>query len=441
MSDKPFKPLPWWLDIGTTIFESVAYTLGLLRIITSAAMIEAQSELNTIAANFKHVPLGPATLAEMVIRKIIPEDWAAGEAAKSSIPQDDFEKMVLVTGEPPGLMQMLNLWRRGLLDKHELERMVAYSRVRTEWTKYIELLAHDTMSQAEALEAAVKGVIPPAEAKDLFIKAGGLAEQFQPLLDTSGNAIGVQQVEMLWLHGLATSEDVRKVIVHSRINPMFEPLAAKLYHHYLSAFQVKLIVGSGGATPEQGTKWLTEQGYPPDQAAALTGAAHHGAAAKVHDITEAQTLELFEAKFITEAEAKTILTHLGYPVQVQHYLLEIIDARRALSAITQAVGYTRKAYLAGRIDDNQAQTELGELQVPVPAVHAYLAAWRVERKSQFRTLTEAQVGAAVKKNYITHDDALSRWAAMGYDPVDSAIFLAEHGGPPPPGSPAAQGKK
>ena len=62
-SGRPFKPLPWWADIGTTIMESVGYVLGLMKIVTSAAMIEAQSEINTIASNFQNIPLSPALLA------------------------------------------------------------------------------------------------------------------------------------------------------------------------------------------------------------------------------------------------------------------------------------------------------------------------------------------------------------------------------------------
>lgn len=431
----------WIANILQVMIEAIAIPMAAIKILTAAGQIEAQADINAIRAQFPEVPLDPAVLADLVERNIAPMEWAAKEALKSSIDGDNFAKMVLVTGEPPGLMQMLNLWRRDLLDTPELERMIAYSRVRTEWTEYIELLAHDTMSQGEALEAAVKGVLTPEVAKDLFEKAGGLPEQFQTLLDTSGNAIGIQEVEKLWLHGNATSEDVHRVILHSRVNPMFEELASKLYHHYLTGFQIRTIVADGGATPEQATQWLIEEGYPPDQAASFVKAVAHGSAKKVHDISEAQILELYQSHFIGAEEAKTMLTHLGYPDSVQTYLLEILDARRSLAALNQGVTYVRKAYLAGRINENQAQTELGALEVPNHAITAYLAAWKVEKASEFKTLTWAQIGAAFKKGFITQEDALARYKAMGYDDADAAISLAEHGGPPPAGSPAATGGK
>ena len=426
----------WLAEALVYLMGPISGLLAVIQLVKQESQIMAQKVVNRAHQDYQDIPLDPAILADMVERMIISEADAIPEAAMSSIDKERFKKMVLVTGEPPGLMQMLNLWRRGLLDVSELDRMVAYSRVRTEWTKYIKLLAHDTMSQSDALTAAVKGVITPQEATKLFVEAGGLADQFQTLLDTGGDAIGVEAVEHLWLHKLATTEDVHRVIRHSRINPMFEELATKLYHRYLTGFQIKTIVQEGGATPAQATEWLIEQGYPADQAAAFTGAVAHGTATKVHDITEAQTLELYESKFITEADAKKILTHLGYPAEVQTYLLEITDAHRALTAINQAVTFVRKAYLAGRINDNEVKTRLGELQVPQKAITEYLAAWSIEKATEFRTLTPTEIGSAVKKGIITPDDAVNRWRNMGFDEADAAVLLALHGGPMPQGAPA-----
>lgn len=430
----------WSLRFISGIVEAIGYPLAALALVRGAAQVEAQTDLNQIRSQYQAIPLDPAMLSEMVMRGIVTEDDGAAEAGMSALNKERFDKLVATVGEPPGIMQMLSLYRRGLIDDEALNKIIRYSRVRNEWIPQIKMLAHDTMSQSEALEGAVKGVLDPALAKELFIKAGGLEDQFQTLLDTSGNAIGVEQVEHLWLHGLATSEDVHKTILHSRINPLFEGLAAKLYHRYLTGFQIKTIVQQGGATPAQAVTWLTEQGYPADQAAAFVKAVAQSTAGKVHDITEGQVLELYQSHFITVEAAKRLLTHLGYPPEVQTYLLEILDAKRSLAALNQAVTYVRKSYIAGRTDDNKAQQELGALEVPNAAVQAYLAAWKIEKASEFKTLTAAQVGTAMKKGYITEADALNRWGAMGYDSTDSAILAAEHGGAMPPGSTAAPGK-
>ena len=425
----------WMLDALAGIVEILGYPFAALSLIRAAAQAEAQTDMNQIRATYRDIPLDPALLAEMVMRDILDEPGATAEAAMSALNAERFNQMVQTVGEPPGLMQMASLWRRGLITDEWFDRAIRYSRVRNEFIPNIKDMAHDTMSQAEALEAAVKGVMPVEESKRLFIMAGGLADQFQTLLDTSGNAIGVEAVERLWLHGLATSEDVHRTILHSRINPLFEELATKLYHRYLTGFQIRTIVSAGGATVEEATKWLIDEGYPPDQAASFVKAVAHGTAQKVHDISEAQILELYQAHFVTVEEAKQVLGHLGYAPSVQSYLLEMLDAKRSLDALNQGVTFVRKAYLAGRINENQAQIQLGALEVPVKAVTAYLAAWKVERAAEFKTLTWAEVGSAVKKGFITDSDALTRWAAMGYDPADAAISLALHGGPPPPGAP------
>jgi len=427
----------WALDVLNAIVEIFAYPFATLALVRAAAAAEAQSDLNQIRASYQTVPLDPSILAEMVMREILGIDQAATEAAMSSLDLERFKLMVLSVGEPPGLMEMVSLWRRGLITEDELDKAIVYSRVRNDWIPQLKLMAYDTMSQSDALEAAVKGVLDPAAAKELFIQAGGLADQWQTLLDTSGNAIGVQQVEELWLHGLATPEDVKRTILHSRINPTFEPLAAELYHHYLTSFQIKNIVEGGGATVEQATEWLIQTGLPADQAAAFVKAVAKGTSTKVHDISESQVLELYESHFIDQDEAKALLTHLGYDQATQTYLLEILDSKRALAALTAGVTYIKKAYIAGIVSDNDARIKLGALEVPNAAIEAYLAAWAVEKATEFKQLTAAQIGTAYKDQFISEADALGRWAAMGYSETDAAILLALHGGAAPAGSPAA----
>lgn len=400
--------------------------------------IELQSVKNRLYADYTDVPLSPADLADMVERNIVGEGWATSEAAKSGISANDFALLVKETGEPYGVEQALSLLRRGIIDQGRFEQVLYYSRVRNEFLPDVLALAHDTMTQGDAVEGALKGVLSEGEAQDLFARAGGLPEQFGTILDIAGNPIGVESALNLWNHGLIDEGMVSQVILHSRINPMFEGIAKLQRFKFLTAFQIVNAVKAGSATVQQGIDWLTAEGYAPDQVAAVVHGAATGKAQAHKDVTEAQIAIMYESGAITHDDASARLVALGYEAGEVDFILSVYDERRRLTMVQAAINQVRKVYLAGRVDDTTAGNQLDALGVDPEARGIYLTVWKVERASELRELTPAQIGGMYKKGLFTGEQAIGRWVDMGYNADDAALLLANYGGPPPPGSPAAQ---
>lgn len=419
------------IDVLGELVDALGLLSGLLEAVKQAGAIEAAPLINAINAQFTPFVLPPAVVADMVERGIMSEGEGAAEAAQSGINAGRFAKMVQDTGEPPGINEMLRLYREGRLSEGLLDTMVAYSRIKTEWTEQVKLLATASMSAADAIDGTLKGVLSASEGADLFTKGGGMPDQFATLLDIAGNPIGVEQALTLLNHGLIDQGQVKQVILHSRVNPIFEPMAELLRYKFLAPMEIERILKAGGTTQAQASEWLSQDGLPSDQAAALAYAAAQGTAAKVHDATEAQVVSLYESRFITLAEAEAMLTHIGLPPAVQSYILELADAKKALTQVTKAVSAVQKGYLAGQVTDNEVKTDLGALGVPSTAVDAYLVDWAIEKRLQFKELTPAQVGGLYKKGVVTAEYALARWSSMGYSPIDAQLLLADYGGPVP----------
>lgn len=384
------------------------------------------------------VPIAPADAADMVERNIIDVGEGAGYAGSYGVRPAAFDLLVKNAGEPPGLEQMLSLVRRGLLDEGEMARMIAYSRVRTEWTPYVLDLMHDTMTQGDAIEGALKGVLGEGEAQSLFEMAGGLGDQFGTLLAIAGNPIGVESALNLWNHGFINEDQVTQVILHSRINPQFEQIAKLQRFKFLSAFQVVNAVKGGAATPQQAIQWLVADGYPVDQVTAVVQGAASGKTQTHKDATESQIAEMYEAGAIDKANAEARLVALGYEQSEADFVLSIYDEKRKLSMVQGAINQVRKVYLAGRIDDAAATNLLNELGVDPEAQGIYLTVWKVEAQSELKELTMAQIGSMFKKGLFTEAQAIARWEAMGYTADDAQLISANYGGTPPAGSPAAQ---
>lgn len=400
--------------------------------------IELQQIKNKLYADYQDVPLSPADLADMVERNIVGQDWAEGEAAKSGISANLFDLMVKDTGEPYGVDQALSLLRRGIIDVSRFTEILYYSRIRNEFLPDVLALAHDTMTQGDAVTGALKGVLDHGTAGDLFARAGGLPEQFETLLEIAGNPIGVEAANVLFNHGLISDAELTQVILHSRINPQFEPMAKLLRFRYLSAFQIVNAVKAGSATAQQGIDWLIAEGYPTDQVTAVVHGAAVGKVQAHKDITEAQIATMYEAGAISKPDAEQRLEHLGYAAGEVDFILSIYDERRHLTMIQGAINQVRKVFLARRIDDTTASNLLDKLGVDPGARDTYITVWQVEQASELRELTAPQIGAMLKKGLFTDDQAVTRWEEMGYSAEDAALLLGNYGGPPPPGSPAAQ---
>jgi len=405
--------------------------------ITGGAKIFAQAQLNELWTIDPAMPLSPADLADMVERNIVDQPSAAAIAAESGMRADYFDLLVKDTGEPYGVMDALRLWREGRISDEELSVVVYYSRVRNQFLGDIHKLAYVSMSAADALELALKEIIPNDQAKALFVQAGGFEEQFDELLAGAGNPPGVEATLNLWNHGLVDEEQVDVTIAHSRINPMFTDQVKLLRHHFLGAFQIHQALAAGSIDTDTATEWLIADGYSAAQAAAFAAAGSASRPTAPGHLSATMIGELYQAKYLSRDQATQALENLKWPADDIPMFLELADARRALTLTNTGVRRVATAYLAKRLTDEEATRDLDALQVPGEAIAHYLATWKIERSTEIRMLTAAQVGALAKKGFVTENDALLRWVAMGYSTEDAGLLLADYTGHAPAGSPAA----
>lgn len=408
---------------------------GVFSLITQGGAIVWRDVFNRLYKENPDVPLSAPDAADAVERNILDQGTAAGYAAQSGYGAAVFDTMVKLTGEPPGIVDMLRLWRRGVLDENTLDVMIAYSRIRTEWTPIVKELAYDVLPAADVIEGYIKGQIDRGQALTMWQAAGGLAADFDVAAATAGNPIGVEAANRLFNHGLIDDAELTSVILHSRINPQFEAMAKLLRFQYLSAFQIERALTSGTVTAQEATTWLLEDGYPPDQVAGLVTGATTAKAVKAKDASESLVLDTYEAGLITQAQAVAELGNLGYHPDEAAIVLEAFDARRILAITNQGVTVVRRMYLAGLATPAQASGDLDALGVHAALRDHYLALWAVERKAEVKTLSMAQVGDLFKKGIISAKYAVAQWVNMGYPQPIAQLLLYNYGAPTPGGGP------
>jgi hypothetical protein len=389
----------------------------------SLIAVEGQQVRNDLWFDNPTVPLSAPDAADAVERNILIPEVGAKWAQFNGVNSEVFDLLVALAGEPPPLDRMQALFQRGGMDYATLQQMYDFSRARSDWFSDWFNSYFTTMGGADAIEATVKGVIGGDEGNALFQAAGGLDTQWQTLLNTAGDAIGVEAAGTLYNHKLINEDDLAKVILHSRINPAFEPMAELLRHHWLGVFQISEALKAGACTNEQATEWLIQDGYPADQVAAFVAGASTTKSATAKALTESQVVELHEVGSLTTPEALLELESIGYNAQEGGWLLAIQDRKRKLQISQAAVATVRKDFLDYRVLATQASSALDALGVDPSIRDDYLKIWALEMQLNVKTLTVAEIGDLAKKGGLTAAEAKARWERMGYSVGDAELLL------------------
>jgi len=413
-------------DLVAFIFELFGAIPAILDLVMSAGHILAQPVLNNLWSKNTNIPLPPAVLADMVERNIIGQQYGEEQAALSGLSPDYFDLMVKDTGEPYGIMEALALLRRKAITLDQFTKILYYSRVRNEFLPDVLELRYNYMSPADAVEIALKGIQPEATAREMFTTAGGLEENWTDLLAAAGNPIGVVNAVNQYYHHIIGYPEVKKVIAHSRINPMFEHLALNEHLKWLTATQIHQALKAGSITPATARGWLITNGYDAEQAAAFAGSATQVAVEGSKHLNVSTIKELYAEGTLKPAQAETALEQLGYSKEDTAYMLSLEDAQVKIQETKRAVNRIRALYLAHRLNSTEATNNMIKLGVPEAARRTYLSIWDDELAGVVRVLSEAQVGRLYARGKLTSAETRTRFEKMGFSLADADLLIEDY---------------
>lgn len=424
------------------------------------------------------IELSPPELADLVVRGFILNEADAAERAKVfGLDAGKFAEMVNLAGEPPGLAQVTEWWRRGFLpwtsapDAPSVETAIRTSRIYDYWTPVIQKAQFTPPSPADAVEAVLRNQLTLEEGVAMAYFAGlGVGQMsvpdgadttdtsnaFQVLLDTAGRPPAAGELGTLANRGIipwgnldpATKQpnpseiSFAQGIYEGDTKDKWLPYYAQLAVYLPPPRTVVAMMRSGSLTPAQGLVLLEKAGLEPTLAQAYVADATHTKAVAQKQLSLSTVLAMYEAKSVDAAQATTMIENLGYTAAEAAAELAFADYQRAHKSLTSAVTRIETAYVAGRIDANTATQALNSLGVPADAVTQYIAEWQVEKTTQVRVLTESQIVAGFRYNVWSADAATNQATAMdkltgiGYSPHDAWVLLSNaiHG--PLPNEPA-----
>lgn len=376
------------------------------------------------------VPLSPAELADMVVRGVAGNDWAVSQAARSGIGPENFALMVHNSGEPPALMEMLSLFRRGKVDATMLDHAIRQSRVRDEWIPIVHEMGLDEPTSTDILQAYLQGQVGHDEAMALYRKLGGDPEYFQLMYDTRGSAPTPNEAALMARRGIIPWEGTGPGAVSYAQAFLEGPWRNKWSAAFRSVSNyappprtVSALYAEHAIDQETALKLFGQAGLSPELAGAyLVGASKTKVA--THRNLAVSTIEaLYVEKAIDQQSALDMLALLGYDPAEAEFMLLVNDMKRFEKYFQAAIGAAHTQYVGHHIDAATASNVLDNIGVAPTEKDHLMALWLLERGARVKVLTPSEIRKAANNQVITADEALSRLVDDGYSTADATIYL------------------
>ena len=371
--------------------------------------------------------LTPPDLALAVLRGNIDRQEGVDGAAKFGVSEADFDTLLLNTGEPPGLQQLNEAYRREFIDRDRLVRGIRQSRVRNEWVDVIEKLRFAPMSVAQAANAVVRGYLPETDGASIAQQNGLEPAHWKYVLEGNGRPLSHEQMLTLYHRGEVTLAEVKQAIRESDIKNKYIDDAVKLGVKYPPLFQLVRLYKDGEIDAAYLTKVLIAEGYEREFVDQVVKSGSKAKPPTHKHLTVADYTELYDAAAIGRHEAINGLVSLGYDEHDAGMILDVADVRAQTKIVTSQISNVHAQFNRFRITEQQARDKLEHIGLPKTEVDRLLKAWVDVRPDGTKGLTEAQVMKIHRDGLIGDDDAINRLRALGYNQGDSELLLQVYG--------------
>lgn len=388
----------------------------------AAADIEELRQLSMLEN--PDMPVSPTELALGRLRGVQPPFPYEHEAQRSGVDADRLTFMEDITGEPPGLMELLEAYRRGFIDQATLERGIKQSRVRNEWIPTVEALRYRPPGPGEVVAGWIETHLSDDQAHRLLIENGVDPKDHGWLYDTAGRPPAPEMMLSLLNRRFLTEETVRQAIRESDIKNKYIDAIIESRTYIPPVRTIGVLIANGALTDERALELYAENGVRPEDAAAYVASAHHSKVASHKHLAVSEIATLYEERYLDRQTCLDSLVALGYDPNDASLVLEVADLRRWRHFLDQAVGKVHTIFVNHKMTDAEAQNNLDALGIAPDQKADLLALWTLEREANVKVLTEAQVIRTVRLGNQTADWAMTRLQQMGYGADDAAVLIA-----------------
>jgi hypothetical protein len=440
-----------WGDIGKQFLVWQVLS-QIANAILGPALVEVTQDIN---GKVSRVALSPADATDAVVKGHWTQAQGAQEASLSGIDGDRFQILVDAAGEPPGLETLLEMWRRGIIERSgggaestSLEQGIRESRLKNKWVGAIEAIRTAVLPPGQSVAAALRGNLPYDAAKQKAYEAGIAGEDFDTMVHNAGNPPSPGELAELVHRGLipvgGTGPDAltyQQGIFEGDTKNKWWELLLKAAEYIPPPRTVTALLKEGVITPEMATAAFKAAGMTDEWAQAYTQSASAGSKSQSHDLTKSEVLQLYADSVIDRETALADLRKLGLNEQDAGELIDLQDAKREHALVQQVITHLRSLYVAGKIDAQTVVNGLTNAGVADAERQQLLKLWNLEKGSRQTRITGAEAATAYRYGLLDGPTAMALLQSLGYSEFEAWLRLAVtlHGEPkdvPRPPTPA-----
>lgn len=376
-------------------------------------------------------PLSPNDLADMVVRGVIEHAEAALEAAKTGVNQHDFDLLVTNTGEPPSIVDMLQLMRRSKVSRDDVIRAIHQSRVKNEWVDTILELGVEVPTPSDILRSVLQGQIDNDAGKALYVKLGGDPEYFQLMFDTEGSAPTPDEAAVMANRGIIPWEgrgpgvvSFEQAFLEGPWRDKWADAFRKSAEYFPPPRTITAMYNSGALDKADAADLLSRQGLSPALVAAYLSDAAKNKTSKFKDLAASTIGTLYQDQAIGDDEAKQMLLQLKYDGTEADFIILTWQLQREEKFRSTAISTTHTQYVNHKITRDKASALLDSFHVPSNQRDYLLALWDQEQTAKVTLLTAAEIKKAINAGLLDPQAGFDRLVQRGYTEEDANIYLS-----------------
>jgi len=328
------------------------------------------------------VLLSSEELAAAQQQGFVDESRANAEGALQGVTEERQQIRFEMSGLPPGIVEGLQMLRRGIIDEATFAQIVREGHTKTKYTDDLLQLREVVLNANDYVANAIRGW----SGRDAMVAGGALTghtpEQMDLLFQNHGRPLSWHQVFIGLRRGGIYDGPIGDIdpaflkgLRESDIRPEWYNLAWAQRYTYPAAFVLRTLVQSGDLTAAEGEQILLYEGWEPGLAKTVSAKWAQGTSAAAKEATAADILARYDGEKITQAEALAELEALGYPAEQAQRKLDVLDARRVVAAKGSAIGDLHTVYKKGGMSNAAVETALASLGVAEWARPLIVAAW------------------------------------------------------------------
>lgn len=458
--------------LGRTASEGAAFALG---VATGPVLAPAVEDVKNEAWRaHQSRTLDAGTAAEIVAEDVERRDWGANEASAHGISGSRFDAMLGAVLNAPGMGELLQARRRGLITDAEFRHGLRKAKLEGLWDTALFGLLDVLLTPAELANARQQGYIGQARQYDEAAKWGIDNERAEIQFEMVGLPPGVAEALTMLRRGIINEATFAQIVREGHTKTKYTDELLELRNIVLSPStyatlhlkghisEAAMIAGGelSGASADYMRDLYLSMGNPAATGQMWTAAARGINGPDGRPVDEAQFLKAI-AQSRTRPEYGPMLWAIRYlyPPLFQlsrlvtsgvitpavgaewatkaRYAPEVVDALKTSwsqagagavgawerKAETQLWTATHKGFINGEVDEPRADAALASIGITKPERDAVLRFWNEEKNITVKPLTPSQIKRAYKENQLSLDDAIARLELQHYTDADARTYL------------------